>query len=427
MYNEDTSKTFYPIFISFEQEHANNEIYLNDEVRNMQTKALKKKRIEELDIIKGITISLVCFRHINELTGLTTQNDILAVGLSVFFEPFMILFFLCSGYVYSSKGTVWKDILKRAKQLLLPFLEFGLFFTALYFVRYVIIDQKPLLWFDNTLTNFFGLTNWNVRLGVTEPNQMNYAFAPYWFVIELFTAFCLFIPIKKLTEKKHISVKVIATALLLGISMVLNHFDIQHTLENAYNSNVSFFFILINIFGSAGILMLGSILKEIDMFNLDARSNKFNILLAIICLVGDSVLVCLDFHSRYCLQYGEWGPYGAFSIPITAIDGLMLTYFMVFIAHYLKKVNLLNRVFSFLGKNSLYILMLHLGIAEAICWLGGFWHDVYHGPFPAEEFSSLNWVITVVGTAIFIGIFFAVKSLIKRNKNKKADNKTALS
>lgn len=384
----------------------------------MQTNALKKKRIDEFDMVKGLAILFVCFRHINEITGASALYSPALSRLFSFFESFMILFFIISGYVYTAKGTVWQDICKKAKQLILPLLKFGLLFTAVYFLRYVIIDKKPLLWFaDNTLTNFLGLTNWNIRLGQALPNQMLYAFAPYWFLVELFMAFCIFIPVMRLTEKKHVSVKIIAAALLMGASMLLNYFDVQHTVKNTYNSEISFFIILINMFGFASVLMLGNILKEINIFNLDAHSPVFNIGCAVACFIADSIFVVLYANHGYCLQYGGWGPYGCFSIPVTILDGFMLTYFLIFITHYAKKLAVVKKALSFLGQNSLYVLLLHFGVAECICWIGGFWNDVYHEAYPVEKFSMVNWGITVLGTAIVLAAYFSVKKLIQKKRS----------
>lgn len=387
----------------------------------MNTNTLKRKRIDELDIIKGIAILMVCFHHINELTGVTALNNPVIMKIFTFQESYMVLFFLCSGYVFSGKGSVWQNIFKKIKQLLLPLLKIGIADTAIYFLRYIIIEKQSLLWFaDNTATNFLGFSNWNIRLGEVIPNQMSYAFVPYWFIFELFSAFCIFIPIKKLVGKRHISLQVLATALLFGIAMVFNRFDIQHTLADTFNSNVSFFLVLINVFGFAALLMLGNLVKSFDLFDMEAHKTAFNVIAALISLAGCVVLFATYKNTGYALQYGKWGPFGYLSIPVTALGGLFVTYLLIFISQYLKKIKVLKTALSYLGSNSLYILLLHFAIAECICWIGGFWHDIYHGePFPAEEFSLLKFGITVVGTAVVIGAYFAVKSfIIKRKKVK---------
>lgn len=173
------------------------------------------------------------------------------------------------------------------------------------------------------------------------------------------------------------------------------------------------------MFGFAAVLMFGNILKEINIFDLDAHSKVFNIVCAAVCFIADSVFVVLYANHGYCLQYGGWGPYGCFSIPATILDGFMLTYLLIFITHYAKKLAIVKKALSFLGQNSLYVLVLHFGIAECICWIGGFWHDVYHEAYPVEKFNIFNWGITVLGTAAVLVAYFFVKNPIQRKKAAK--------
>lgn len=368
----------------------------------------KKKRLEELDIVKGWGILLVCFRHINELTGLAALNLPLLVYLFSLFEAFMVMFFLLSGYVYSPKGTVLQDMGKKAKQLLLPMLEIGLVNTALYFVRYVVVEKRPLLWFiDNTVTNFAGLGNWNVRLWETQPNLMTYAFVPYWFVMELFTAFLLFIPLYRLIQKKPVGVRILTAALLLAAAMVCNYFDVQGSIANSYNSSVSFYFVLINIFGFSALLLTGKLLSEVELYRMEAHSFRFNAIFAAVCFGVDTVLLLFYLNNGYAMQYGKWGMGGPLGILETVLDGFTLTYFMVFLAYYNRRLpSAFRKALMFLGSNSQYLLLLHITIAETICWLGGWWQDVYHGPYPVEEFSLLHYLVTVAGTAVVLGVFF---------------------
>lgn len=382
---------------------------------------LHKKRIEELDMIKGFAIVLVFFRHINEITGISNLGNIYSKLFTTFFEAFMILFFLCSGYVYSSKGGAFQSIRKRAKQLLLPFLKYGIFFTALYFLRYVIIEHKPFVWFaDNTLTNFGGFTNWNIRLGTAPGNQMMYAFVASWFIIELFAAFCLFTPIRKLTDGKHISVRIISAAALMGAAMLLNRFDVQHTLKNTYNSGVPFIFVLINIFGFASVLMIGNLLKEIRFFELESQSKIRMTVTLLICLAVSITLFATFKNTGYALQYGKWGSFGCLSIPVTTVGGLAVTYVLVFCMRFVKKLPGFKKALCFLGENSMYILLLHIGIAEVVCWIGGFWNNIYLEPYPTEQISIANFLITSLITAAVLAGFFTARYFLKRKKTAAA-------
>ncbi len=367
-----------------------------------------KSRIAELDMMKGLAIIAVVFKHISELTGIAFLESPFADTMNRCCETFMILFFLCSGYVYSAKGTVWQEIRKKAKQFMIPYLRYGLLATVLYFIWYILIEKRSLLWFaDGTLTNFLGFSNWNIRLAQAIPHPMGYAFTPFWFISEMLVAFCLFIPVKKLTDKKHVSVKIAAAALLMSVSMLCNHFDIQHTLENTYDSDVSFFFILINIFGFSAVMLIGSMLRGIDFLDPDRQPKK----VIYITAAASALIFALEFafygESSYALQYGKWGPYGALSIPVTALGGFAVSYLLIFLLHYLKRLPFLEKALCFVGKNSMYILLLHYCIADMICHIGGFWFDVYNEPVPAENISCAHFFITFFGTAAVLGLLMA--------------------
>lgn len=379
---------------------------------------IAKKRIDELDMVKGFAIILVFFRHINEITGISNLDNPFTITFKVFFEIVMILFFLCSGYVFSNKGTILQGIGKKAKQLLIPLLTFGLFDTAIYFVRYIIVEGKPFIWFlDNTLTNFVGLLNWNIRLGAVIPNPMKYAFVPYWFIFQLFVAFCLFIPLMKWLEEKHIAIKIAVAAVLMGIAMVLNYFDVQHTLADTFNSSVPYAFVLINLFGFTSILLIGRIFKEISFFDLKALPKAFSSIIAIGCLII-YYLLPYDPQCGYALQYGKWGPFDTYGFIIITIGGITLTYFLIFVMGLLKRFSPVKKAFCFLGENSLYILMLHMALAETICWIGGFWHDVYHEPFDPANISIPHYFITVLGTIAGLAIFFIGRYFFQNRKRR---------
>ncbi|MDO4938723.1 MAG: acyltransferase family protein [Lachnospiraceae bacterium] len=397
--------------------HSNNN---QESIETISVNATTKKRIKELDMVKGLVIILVVLRHINELTGISGLDNFYTRFFSTFFESFMILYFLCSGYVYKSKGTVLQDIGKKAKDLLCPFIGYGIFDTAIYFLRYIVIEKQSILWFlDNTLTNFAGLSNWNIRLGIAGNNQMHYAFVPYWFVLQLFAAFCLFIPIEKMVRSKGVAVRILVAVFLVNVSVVLNHYDVQHTLTDTFSSSVSLIFVLINIVGFAGVLMIGSLLNEIAAFDIENQPVNMIMIMMICCLGIGTILFLTDKDSTYALQYGRWGDCGSYSIILTIIGGISVIYFLAVCMHFARKIPGVENFLCYLGVNSLSILMMHFIVAETICWIRGYWFDVYHDPYPMEKISISNYLITVLGTAVILFIYMELRyQYIRRKQNR---------
>lgn len=382
-----------------------------------------KKRIEELDIVKGIAIVYVFMRHLCELTGVNVYGQPLYGIFDSYTESVMFLFVLLSGYVFKSKGSIGHDIKNKCKQLLIPYLEFSAFFTVTYFVRYIIFSDMDIkLFLRNTLSNFLAYPNLDIPALGTGYNVMSYAYVPYWYVAEIFMAFIFFILVNKLIEKRGIYAKIIATIVLLCISRFIMYLDVRDLLVNTFASRASYFTIVPNIVGFAAVLMLGTILHDYKVFDIEAYSKRFTVTLFILCLIQLVIRMAL-YDNQYALQYGRWGGDGLRSVRITTVTGFTLTYCMIYIARYLKKNHFLKAAFSYLGTKTLDILMLHFGIGELWCMILGFWYPVYHiEKYPPESYALWHLAVVVVMTGVCIAIYLVLKDKWKKRStvSKKA-------
>lgn len=376
-----------------------------------------KKRIEELDIIKGIAIIYVFMRHLCELTGVNVYGPTFYSIFDKCTECFMFLFVLLSGYVFKSKGSIRLDIRNKFKQLIIPYLKFSAFFTVTYFIRYILLSDMPMgLFIRNTLSNFLAYPNLDIPALGTGPNVMTYAYVPYWYIAEIFMAFLLFIVISKLIDGKNVYVKMITAAVLLGLSVLIMHLDVRGLLVNTFSSKASYFTVVPNIVGFSAILLIGTIMHYYNLLDMEAHSKRFTVILFIVCLIQLTIQIAL-YDNQYALQYGKWGQSGLWSVRITTITGFTLTYCLTFVAYYLKQIRCLKVALSFLGSKTLDILLLHFGIAELICMIFGFWHPVYQiDMYPAESFAWWHLAVTVFLTALCITAYFAVKEKIKKSK-----------
>lgn len=89
-----------------------------------QLTAMNEKRLEWMDVAKGIGIFLVVYAHAK-----APFNQ----HIYLFHMP---LFFLLSGYLYRSKGTFWQYFLKKFKSLYIPFVGWN----------FVIIGTRLVSW-----------------------------------------------------------------------------------------------------------------------------------------------------------------------------------------------------------------------------------------------------------------------------------------
>lgn len=374
----------------------------------------RKKRIDELDMIKGIAIIYVFMRHLCELTGVNTYGPIFYSFFNKYTEAVMFLFVLLSGYVFKSKGSIRLDAKNKVKQLLIPYLKFSAFFTFTYFIRYIVLSDMTIgLFVRNTLSNFLAYPNLDIPALGTGPNVMTYAFVPYWYVAEIFVAFLIFIVINKLIEDQKIYVKIITSIVLLCISALLMFIDVRDLLIYTFASHASYFTIFMNTIGFSGILLIGTIMRHYKLLDMDAHSKRFNSIFFVVCLLQLSIQIAL-YHNQYALQYGKWGQNGLWSVRITTVTGFTLTYCLTFLSYYLKKIVFLKKVLSYIGSHTLDILLLHFGIGEIVCMIFGFWYPVYQiDVYPQDSFAWWHLALVVVLTALAIAVFLKCKKFFR--------------
>lgn len=380
----------------------------------MITQMPQKARLNELDMIKGLAIILVMMRHISELSGFTYAVSMCFAYLT---ECLMVLFFIASGYVYRQKGDVKNTLKAKAAGLLLPLFWALLIITVLYFTSWVLKDKVELGWFfKESLDNWIGFVNYDLIDQGISPNHMVYGVAAFWFIYELFAAFCLFVPIFALITNKSLGIKLGVFAALLALCALCVFYDPQGTVERTYSSPVPYAFVLINIFGFSALLLLGAILKELNAFDLSTQKPAFRAFFVAISIII-LALILADYNpSGYAFQYGRWGQYGAISVFITTLGGLALSYFLLFCAFWAKNIAFLKNFFLFFGKNTLDFFLWHIFVAETICYISGFWYPVYSSKYDVSNFSYLAWIVTSLLTISLCACYIWLKNIKKSAK-----------
>lgn len=356
----------------------------------------QKKRIVELDMIKGIAIIFIMLRHISEFAGFT-----FAVSSCFYYlgECLMVLFFIASGYVYRQKEGTKNTIIKRAKGLLVPLFWALFIITGLYFVRWVLIERQSLEWFfQKSICNWLGLGYYDIIKQMPLPNDMGYGMTTFWFIYEFFAAFCLFVPLFSLVVNRGLIAKFVLFCSLLALCAFCVFYDPQGTIADNYKSPVPFILVIINIFGISALLVLGAILKELNAFNLSEQKSSFRLTLALFSFAIVALILSDYDASFYAFQYGAWGQYGVASVFITTLGGLALSYFLLFCAFYIRRIVLFEKLLIFFGKNTLDLFLWHVIVVESICYIGGFWYPVYSKPYDISNFSYFNYAITLLLT-----------------------------
>lgn len=89
-----------------------------------------KKRIEWIDIAKGIGITLVSFGHLRNGDGQSVWLPALDSLIAAIYLFHMPLFFLLGGMTFSMRGGFRQFLVRKIKTLLVPYYIFSLYFLA---------------------------------------------------------------------------------------------------------------------------------------------------------------------------------------------------------------------------------------------------------------------------------------------------------
>lgn len=168
----------------------------------------QNRRIDFVDLTKGICIILVIMTHIG---GAFDQLDKHSM-LSCFRMP---LYFFISGVFFKSYEGLFGFILRKINKLIIPFL---FFYLSGFILKYVIWKispatfQSPVLW-EELLTVFHGhdLIRFN---------------PPIWFLLALFNCNMLFYFVHFLRDK-HLSIMFLATLLIGCAGFYLGEYQIE--------------------------------------------------------------------------------------------------------------------------------------------------------------------------------------------------------
>lgn len=356
-----------------------------------------KERIVELDMAKGFFIVSVIILHTMSCTGVDQLCQEFAKYYSSFILFAMAGFYILSGYTYSQgKLNVKATILKKAKSMLLPYYCYAMPMIAVLFIVYVLLEKRTMGWFvDGLLAVLLQIQSVHIYGEGVGVHEMMYSVFASWFIFQLMASFVVFIPIYHLVEKNSVYVKLTSAMLLLGMGALFYHLDIQQ-LNGKFIPSVCKILILPNIWGIAGLIMLGKCISILGLLNVDKQSASKKIVLFIASLVIVAVGLATDDH-LYDFPIGKWGGFKGFSYFITPVFGLALTLLCVYIANLLKRNNIIQKITLFLGKNSLDFLLVHFFWIWLILYVGGIWYPILSGvelPLDAVDKCLLHFAGT---------------------------------
>lgn len=269
----------------------------------MQTN-IPPKRIEYIDIAKGIGMILVVIGH--------TINGKTFPGTWIY-SFHMPLFFILSGLCFSEKKypTFFPFLRKRVQTLLLPCIYFSLLITIL-----STLAKGTSTFTDLIYQNFPGAL---------------------WFVFTLFLAEITYYFIQKYSKTRVCLIIALLLSLTIGVTLNRFGFNLSHSICSTFTA--TFYY------------GLGHLLKMAPLLNITKRT-KTILSFSLLCIPGTIVLIT---NQTLSLRENHIPRPEFFYIFLSILETLGLLILSTFrIKRYIKKL------FLYIGNNTLTILSVHV-------------------------------------------------------------------
>ena len=290
----------------------------------------EKTRLDFVDVAKGMMILAVVLSH-----AWFANSDILGDWL-----PFsMPVFFFLSGYTYRPGRSYGTSLGRRVVSLLFPYFIFcavcNLFFPVyaglvkrISMMSYSYLPSKGALW-----------------LAVLKADALNMLMStPMWFLAALFTASILFFALVNRTREslwKTLIAAAVLVAVAVGIDLVKK-------------ATLPWFIDLAPY--AAALMLLGAYCGRKRLY---VKLHVLWIIVGLVLLAAAEALnrVFPGSARTSIVQYIESGAwYGVLTAFVIAVTGCIGT---LCVARLVDLIPGLNRVFRWLGRNSLWILCIH--------------------------------------------------------------------
>lgn len=357
-----------------------------------------KKRIEELDIVKGFAILFVLLVHIVRFDGIAHYF------FNAFGEGTIFVFFVISGYSYrSGKGKPLNILLTRFKQLLVPYFLYALVLGILQ----MMIERVSLTDFGYGFLCFL-LTKPTMEffaLGEYAPSVFSIIVSPYWFLRMMLMSSTIFFLVVDWTIgnfRRFIAVE----AALFGVSAVL--------LETI--RVLPFHLQIAPVFAAA--MLLGAFLGKTGILSQNLWDRKYFPTVFTVSMIVMFVIAAFYTEGGMAGSTGNFGSKGALSELWYIIISLANTVFILGISAAFVRLGR-YKAMTYIGRNSLYFFMLHLFFAHNIHLFSGLYCkiDDWAGEQVRPGVMGESLVVLIL-TILLVLAYIRIRNSVVRLKRK---------
>lgn len=357
---------------------------------------MEGKRLDFLDIAKGLGIIFVLFSH-------SCGFPVFGNAIVAFYMP---MYFFVSGYVYKGGRSVSENIVRRLKQLLIPYAGFTLLLYAEHIALALI---KHELTAENVFMPLLGALYSRAVLyaDVTGENVEFFTISnnPMWFITAMAAASIIFYLLvdRFLCDRRFM---IITTIVLSAVTAVFTYCPVLMPWSLDTASACALF------------MLAGAWLGNRQYFS---EENKKSYPLVYVCLAA-AVYGCLceaaEPINLSLRDYGYDGIVGAVWFLAAAFTGIII---FLWLCRYMERFSW-TKVLILIGKHTFTIMCLHIIMIKYLNKL----YYVFNMKFDFTRQSVWYWlywiVIHVIIIAACIG-FDRITGLIQNKIRKREDYK----
>lgn len=371
----------------------------------MEKTEFKEKRIEELDIFKGIGMLIVIAFHFLDY-ALDPSSD-----FTIYLNAALVmsLFFLVSGYTWKPGKSPWQMIKKRVPMLLIAFFLCTVVITLLF---YGVLAAKGLTEEESLGTSIGWLLAGKglvemIRPGVYEETLLMLPAEILWFLRQMAVASVIYYLLVNIAMK-NTACFLLITGALFGVSALLSGFCPQ--LPWDFQASPAL----------AGCMMLGAWCGQKRLIQ-RLREKLFHpvVIASAVILLALTVLISIWFPSGEGLGRGYFssvirhGPDVLAGLASILLGALPAAWIVTLIG----RTRWFKKPFLWMGEHSLGIFLIHMFIGLTIMVLAGMSQVIfYEETVPCQSVRALGVFLTTL--VLSSATAPLIEKLLGRNRKK---------
>ena len=333
----------------------------------------QNKRIAWIDVAKGIGMLLVIFAHcFSNVAGEVIPRAFL-------YSFHMPLFFILSGFTFKFSED-WKQFRKSTyksfKRLIIPAIICFIIFSIISVIRSSLSGNHVELFeyvSDRILALLFSLPTELTVYGITMPD-----IGMMWFFVALFFSLVIFNLIARLSATPRTNILLSLFVSLFGFLLAKYNIFLPFSIDLALSLQI---FLLFGKFFLRKI-KLSSVLTAVIYF-----------------IIWIITFISYLFISRTYLEVAV----RRFPLfPVSIISALAGSCFIYCISYALSKIGIIKKALSYIGRNSLYVLIAH------------YFDFVFEKIWLRFANTYLNGLLRIIIVLILAFIIIQIKSLVQK-------------